>query len=176
MQNIECCRQGDNVTALLGETVELRCTVLGYLPASHSGTAFKKWRFLILIKMGLRVNPHRELSFHFFFWNPPSVSWTRNTADNNYPTALTFGSKVSGQLGTLVRSEGHLWAGVHLLQQDLGVGGAATHLGVEGGQRHCEGRRAVRVSPQPGHGRPPSHAACPPRCPRWLNISIGITR
>ena len=29
-------QQGSNVTALLGETVELRCTVLGFKPESHS--------------------------------------------------------------------------------------------------------------------------------------------
>ena len=50
--------QGRNITYLLGETVLLKCTVLGYKQGMHT------------------------------------VSWTRTTARNLNPTALTFGSKV----------------------------------------------------------------------------------
>ena len=101
--------------------------------------------------MGLRVNPHRELSFHFcsetLLQSPGPGTLRTTTIPRLSPSAVR--SVVSGQLH--VRSEGHLCAGVHLLQQDLGEGGAPAHLGVEGVQRHSEGRRAVRVSPQPGH-------------------------
>ena len=88
-------QQGHNVTALLGETVELRCTVLGFRSDSHS------------------------------------VSWTRTTPDHHNPTALTFGDKVSRNC---VSVRDVLCSGLHILQQDLCLQGAAGHLGVEAGQ------------------------------------------
>ena len=88
-------QQGHNVTALLGETVELRCTVLGFRSDSHS------------------------------------VSWTRTTQDHHNPTALTFGDKVSR---TCPSVRDVLCSGVHILQQDLCLPGAAGHLGVEAGE------------------------------------------